>query len=236
MNDLSKCLVLVPYQDRIVPQTDEVLRELERRGVRMWRQPYCSAIDYCRSWMASDALHAGNESILFVDSDIEFRPDDAIRTLLRPEPIVVAAYAQKTRSPDGVLKVNCKFAADIEAQVTFGEGGGDYTALACGAGFMRITADALRHMVDVLDMPQCNGKKVYPFFLPSVICEPGSDWTYQGEDYSFCWRARKAGLTILCDTRVYLKHHGDYGYSWDDLSIKAPFHHPTRTILCRPGT
>jgi hypothetical protein len=54
--------------------------------VRVVRRAGCSAIDTSRNEMLSDALHDGAESMLFIDSDIGFEAQDALRLLARPEP------------------------------------------------------------------------------------------------------------------------------------------------------
>ena len=51
------------------------------------RRPGCSAIDVARNEMASEALHDGAESVLFIYSDIGFEPADALRVLGRSEPV-----------------------------------------------------------------------------------------------------------------------------------------------------
>ena len=61
------------------------------------RRGGCSAIDVARNEMLSDALHDGAESMLFIDSDIGFEAADALHLLARPEPVVSAVYAKKSR-------------------------------------------------------------------------------------------------------------------------------------------
>ncbi len=91
----AKSVVLVPYLNVIEPECEDSLRKLEAEGVRIVRSGGNSAIDVARNRLASEALHDGAESILFVDSDIGFDPIDALRLLARPEPVVSGVYAKK---------------------------------------------------------------------------------------------------------------------------------------------
>ncbi len=87
---------------------------LEVAGVLVVRKPGCSAIDVARSELASEALHDGAESILFVDSDITFDSADALRILARKEPVVAGVYAKKNQR-----ELACIFADGI-TNVVFG--------------------------------------------------------------------------------------------------------------------
>ena len=62
-----------------------------RAGVALSRFSL-SAIDLLRSAMLSHALREGYDSMLFIDADIGFDPDDALRLLARPEPVVAGIY------------------------------------------------------------------------------------------------------------------------------------------------
>ena len=76
--DLSagRCVVLVPFQGRIVSQCQSALLELERRGYVVRRVEGYSAIDQARNQIASDALADGFQETLWIDSDVGFDPDD----------------------------------------------------------------------------------------------------------------------------------------------------------------
>jgi hypothetical protein len=44
------------------------------------------------------------------------------------------------------------------------------------------------------------------------------EWSYLGEDYAFCERARQAGIPIIVDTRIRLFHLGDYPFGWEEIA------------------
>jgi hypothetical protein len=53
------------------------------------------------------------------------------------------------------------------------------------------------------------------FFQPLVRAIDDGYW-YLAEDYSFCHRAREAGLRIFADTSIRLWHIGASHYGWED--------------------
>jgi hypothetical protein len=111
---------------------------MEQAGVRVERRSGCSAIDHARNVMASDALHNGFDSILFIDSDIGCDPRDALRILARPEPVIAGIYAKKWQR-----ELSSRFAEGIN-EVVFGPmAEGLYPLQYAAAGFLRIRTAAL---------------------------------------------------------------------------------------------
>src|SRR5690348_15243644 len=95
-------------------QCEEGLRGQEAAGVQVRREPGSSGIDVARNEMFSDALHDGFESLMFIDSDLGFESADALRMLLRPEPVIAGIYAKK-----GPRETASSFAEGVK-QVVFG--------------------------------------------------------------------------------------------------------------------
>lgn len=209
----SRYVALVPYLHHIEDGCERQLRQLELAGVEVCRLPGCSAIDFCRSQLLSVAMLEGKEAVLFIDSDIVFNVEDALRILARPEPIVAGIYAQKK-----IGKLNANF-GDNETPVRFGKGGGDRELHHVGAGFLRITADACKTIVEHHDLPCCTAgagsSPVFPFFLP-MVKRVGEEHRYFGEDFAFCERAREAGLKVIGDTTIRLFHLGTWPFSWEE--------------------
>lgn len=216
--DPSKVIALVPYQDRIDPDTNEALFNLQRLGVSVWRNPGCSAIDFARNQMLSKVYLDGMESIIFIDSDIGFSPVDAEYLLKRPEPVVAGLYCQKgTRRlaanlPDWITDIPC------------GERGVDILANGVGAGFLRIRREAITAMLDALDLPACthHGDRLWPFFLPLVKRLDDGTHSYEGEDFAFCTRCREAGIPVILDTRPVLYHWGRWAYGVANILSSTP--------------
>jgi glycosyltransferase involved in cell wall biosynthesis len=210
----TKAVVLVPHLNGIEWECERGLRGLEQSGVQVVRREGSSAIDVARNTLASEALHAGAESIMFIDSDIGFNPLDALRLLARPEPVVGGVYAKKSR------RAMASVFADGMPEIRFGRSAfGLYPLRYAATGFLRIRTDVLRRMIDELNLPLCNtrwGRGLWPFFQPSVVSEESGDYHYLGEDWAFSHRLGLLGITPLADTSIRLWHYGRYGYSWED--------------------
>lgn len=219
----SRWVVLVPHRDGIDGECEEGLRDVERAGVRVVRRGGCSAIDVARNELASEALHDGAESLLFVDSDIGFHALDALRLLARPEPVVAGVYAKK-----GTRAMASTF-ADGVGEVIFGTGAFGLTPLRhAAAGFLRIRMTALRRLIDALPLPLCNtrwGRGLWPFFGPLVVPD-GEGFHYLGEDWAFSHRLALAGITPLADTSIRLWHYGRHPFGWEDVGAD-PIRHPS---------
>lgn len=213
-DDPSKCAILVPYMRHIEPECERKLRHAEDAGIGVVRLAGCSEISFCRSQMLSLALAEGKESVLFIDSDILFNVEDAIRILGRPEPIVAGLYSQKRFG-----KINANF-IDNATPVVLGEGGGDRPVRHCGAGFLRIRKEACERIVVHHGLPPCangDGPPVYPFFLPTVL-EIDGEFRYLGEDTAFLERAWEAGVPVIADTTIRLFHIGIWPYGWEEVA------------------
>ena len=213
----AKAVVLVPYLNVIEPECEESLRKLEAEGVRVVRSGGSSAIDVARNRLASQALHDGAESLLFIDSDIGFDPVDALRLLARPEPVVSGVYAKK-----GHREFASIFADGLDEVVFGAHAFGLYPLKYAATGFLRIKASVLRRMIEELKLPQCNthwGKGEWPFFQPEVVPQGEGRQHYLGEDWAFSHRLARIGVTPMADISIRLWHYGRYGYGWEDVGI-----------------
>jgi len=216
----AKAVALVPHLNGVEPECEEGLRGLERAGVRVIRRRGCSAIDLARNEMASDSLHDGFESILFIDADLGFDPRDALRLLARPEPVVSAIYAKK-----GPREVASTFAEGV-AEILFGpDSPGLYPLKYAAAGFLRVRASAFRRLIAELKLPLCNldwGRGCWPFFQPMIIEPAGGNPHYLGENWAFSHRLRQVGITPLADASIRLYHFGRHGFSWEEAGDHRP--------------
>lgn len=210
----ARSVVLVPYYAAVEKECDDGLRALGQAGVQVRRASF-SAIDLLRSVMLSQALRDGFERFLFIDADIGFDPDDALRLLARPEPVAAGIYMKKNAKD-----YSGAFAAGVD-RVVFGPAApGPYPMLYASAGFLRLRAEVLHRMVRQLEMPLCHWgpvKDIYPFFLPLCVPDGRGGTRYLTEDYSFSHRLGQIGVVPVADTTIKLYHFGRYGFSFEDL-------------------
>jgi GT2 family glycosyltransferase len=210
---MRKLVVIVPCFNGVIDvECERGLRELERRGIDVWREPGFSAIDKARSVLASRALHAGYDALMWIDADIVFRPDDVDRFHACGEPFIAGLYAKKGRR---------ELAAHLlpgTQSIQFGQRGGLFEVRYVGTGFLYAAAEVYRRME--AQLPVCDrsfdGRGFVPYFLPAVIEDRDKGAWYLSEDYAFCERARQVGCRIMVDSRVRIGHAGRYVYSWED--------------------
>jgi hypothetical protein len=208
----KKTVALVPFRDYVHPLTEDCLDQLAAAGYAVTRRMGVSAIDAARNDMAQDAVDAGFERLLFIDSDMVFKPADVAALEAHDLPIVCGAYIKKDMS--GFAH---QFA--VRENVWFGAGGQLIEARAVGMGFTMITATALAVITEKCRLKyylRHNGQIAYPWFMPTTAVIEGLR-VYRSEDYSFCDRAVKAGFKIMCDTSLILGHVGQRVYTIPDL-------------------
>ncbi len=210
----GQCTVLVPHMNGIEWECEQALRRLEADGVRVVRRGGCSAIDVARNEMLSEALHDGAESIIFIDSDVGFETQDALRLLARPEPVVAGVYAKK-----GGRALASVFAEGVNDIIFGPEAPALYPLKYAATGFLRMRAEVLRRMIEELRLPLCNThwcRGVWPFFMPMIVPHETNKLHYLAEDWAFSHRLHQIGVTPLADTSIRLWHWGRYGFSWED--------------------
>lgn len=202
-------VILVPVGQTVKPQTDDLLHALASKGWAVQMLRGSSQVDLARSTLASEALRRGFDGTLWIDSDMQFEPQDVVKLLESERPFIAAGYPAK-----GPKKMVGKFLDD--QPVVFGEGGGIIEVQYVGMGFTYVAREVYEAMIRV-GVPEAtggyDGQTVWPFFMPMVA--PCGD--YLSEDYSFCERARAVGYAPHMDTRIKIGHIGDYVYTWDDL-------------------
>ena len=216
----SQCVVLCVALGPIEHRTDEGLRELERRGYKVWRSKGFSAIDQGRNVLAADALSQGFQETLWIDPDVAFEPDGVERLRSHPLPIVAGIYPQKGRR-----SLSCHLMPGTE-KVVLGQDGGLLEILYAAAGFLLVRRAAYETIREKLQLPPCNarfGRPFWPFFQP-LVTQPESGTEQPrllAHDFAFCERARQSGLKIMADTTIRLWHLGSYPFGWEDADRTA---------------
>jgi hypothetical protein len=217
MGSPAKCVVLVPHLNVIDVETHEALHALALRGYEIRRIVGLSP-DAARSVLATKALDDGFAELLWIDSDVVFRPEDVERLRDHHLPICCGVYPKK-----GPTEFACSFLPGT-AQIPFGKQGVLTEIEYAGFGFILTRREVFERIQLESSLPRCgqrSGSPMIPFFLPMVI-EEKTDHRYLAEDYAFCERARRCGFKIMADTTIRLIHAGRYGYSWDDIAKKMP--------------
>ena len=242
----SACVVLVPVGHHIEPQTEIALRELERRGYNVWRSYGCSAIDFARSRLATQAMAQGFAETLWIDSDIVFDPNevDRLRSAtyadirmtgaeVSPEMtgqphIISGVYVKK-----GLRELALQMYAAPGETLRFGHKAPFRRAIYAPGGMLLVRRHAYERILATCGLPHCFTNEPFgldPYFMPMIIEEFGKP-IYLCEDFSFSRRARDAGLDIWVDMQMRLYHMGTYPYSWEDAGSSTERFQSYRFVL-----
>lgn len=218
----------------------DTMQALQTRGIRAEIHNVDSAeIVTSRDMMANMVLHSDQwDGLLFIDSDMGFRPELIVKLLEANAEVAAAAcprrqlnlerFAAATRDHNNMAKaiaqasdftVNFSW-ADEPAQVEIQNG--LVKAAAVGMAIALIAKSALTALVQAKiveirrDLSSGTGQPCYSFF--EIVSPKGRRL---GEDYSFCyrWTAKlKRDLLVCVDEEV--SHFGFYPYKarFADLS------------------
>ena len=168
-----------------------------------YRSPY---ISHARAEMLRKALDAGADDIVFVDHDMEWKPEDMIRLVQTPGDVVSALYRFKLEPEEYMGAI---------AQGPDGEpivrNDGCIKADWIPAGFMKITKEGVdRYMRAYPEL--CFGPK---FALWVDLFNHGAeDGLWWGEDYAFSrrWNAMGGDIWVLPDIDL-IHHDSDRAYA-----------------------
>ena len=148
------------------------------------------------------------EYLMFLDADIEFKPEDVATLYQMEKDVAVGVYRMK--KPDSMFAawVKGKLVTDLD----------QFTSPVCvdyaGTGFMMIHRSVFERLKKYGDgYPPLHhyensfGRKEYGFFM----CPVEND-TLLSEDYYFCKRCGERGIDIWMDPNIKLTHWGTTGY------------------------
>ena len=164
-----------------------------------------SLVQRARNGMAATFLWETDfERLMFIDSDIEFSPEDVAKLWNLDEDVTVGIYAMKKPGKDVYAGWKDGKLLDISELNDIDEL--DYA----GTGFMMIKRRVFKEMYDAWPErrhEEGNTTNAFSWFDCRV-----EDGIYLSEDYAFCKDWRSLGGKIWVDTSIKLKHYGMYPY------------------------
>jgi hypothetical protein len=190
----------------------------------------------CSFFMASDATH-----LLFIDGDIEWKPEDILRLISCNKGVSVGAYPLKMlpQEKDGGKQRYVVNPAKGAKPSIISERQTVYPVLNSGTGFMCINRKVIKklqeahpdlHYTTDIDRGLLNSKSasvdtiskcrenLYSLFDTSHNIEDNNH--YLSEDYTFCKRWSDIGGNIWLDPEISLTHHGRLGFRPDTTELK----------------
>lgn len=145
-----------------------------------------------REHIVKQAIEGRATHILFIDSDMFFEADSAMRLLERDKDIIGVPYNLHSIDPTSTLKDTDENGVKLWEQ----QENGLLKCAAVGTGFLLIKTSVFEKLKE-------------PWFFWETD-EKGNVVT--GEDSWFCRLARQAGFEIFADTTVKVGHIGDFIY------------------------
>jgi hypothetical protein len=168
-------------------------------------------VGLARDHLFSRAYNAHCDDALFIDSDMAWDPEDALRMLSAPADFVGAIYRSKKDDVHLMFKKvdNPEFRGTL-AEVDF-----------VGFGFVRMTKRAVRKLWNACEVQYENtGGTLKELFVQTV-----AKGQYVGEDVSACQKWRGLGEKIYIDLTFRASHWGNKMYDvpeYEELMASGP--------------
>jgi len=169
-----------------------------------------SLVQRARNNCVTTFLETRFERLLFIDSDIEFEPEDVQKLWNMNCDVAVGCYAMKRKDQPVTAWKN----GDL---VNLSELDGITEIDYAGTGFMMIKKDVFIDMIDEYPFKRhyegsptdniSDARESFSWFDPRVEGD-----VYLSEDYSFCLDFRKMGGKIMLDPSIRLIHWGRWGF------------------------
>jgi hypothetical protein len=173
----------------------------------------CSVVSRARNLLAQDMLESDCTDLIFIDSDINFEPEDVLRLMAwtsDPKKGIVAGVP-RTRSEDVVYIATLDH--DDNNQLTM-NGMGLVRAKRVATAFMMVRREVFETLEREHPEWQYRDTKA-DRSLTCMFDFMKTDEGYIGEDFLFCDRARAHGYEVWVDPTIKLGHMGVQEYLGD---------------------
>ena len=170
----------------------------------------CSVVSRARNLLAKDFLDSPCTDLIFIDSDINFEPDDIFRLMAwatDPKKGIIAGVP-RTRKEQKVYIATLDYDENNELTMN---GMGLVRANRVATAFMLVQRSVFEQMAAAhpeWQYKDVNSDKVLTALFDFELTEEG----YIGEDYLFCDRARELGFEVWVDPTIKLGHMGVQEY------------------------
>jgi hypothetical protein len=170
----------------------------------------CSVISSARNILVDEFMKSDCDSLMFIDSDISFDPNDIFRLLAwtQTKSIVGGVYSVKTVPPLYYMTLD-----DRDGNVIIDDIG-LVKAKSIGTGFMMIKRDVIQELIRCHPEWEYHDRK-RDQKLVSIFDFKSTPEGYYGEDILFCDRARAHGFEVWIDPMIKLGHFGMHEFKAD---------------------
>jgi FkbM family methyltransferase len=182
-----------------------------------------------RNLLTADFLDSACDTLLWIDSDLCYTPDQVTRILAHPEELVGGIYPKKKLGPAewvvNTLEPCPSVRPDGLQQVRF-----------IGTGFLRIRRSVFERMLDrhrdeiAYHLDGHPDTIQYDLWPVGVYRYPDGFTRYLSEDWYFCQRWLDLGGSVWADLQIQLPHIGSCVYpaltGQSGNNREGPLHHP----------
>jgi hypothetical protein len=172
----------------------------------------CSVISRARNLLAYDFLKSPCTDLLFIDSDINFTPDDVYRLMAWGTNHGIVAGVPTARKGDKVYIATLDKTDDNEVIMN---SMGLVRATRVATAFMLIQRRVFETLQAAHPEWQHPEDKLDGNILTAFFDFKTTPAGYVGEDFLFCDRAREAGFEVWIDPTIKLGHMGITEYMGD---------------------
>lgn len=201
-----KTLIGIPCMSMVHTKFMASLLGLRRTGDIHFDIKPCSLVSDARNEISIDAITNHADRVLMIDSDMSFKPDMMERMSARIDegcdmvcgiffkratptlPVIYKRLDPPSEDAEGKIHANIIPFTDYPRDTLFEVAG-------CGFGAVMMTTELLKAVWESYKEPA---------FHQYVWC---------GEDMTFCYKARKMGRKIWCDSSIKVGHIGDAEYN-----------------------
>ena len=207
--------IAMPCYDSVKIQTMtsmcKLIADLTKAGIKVdmntLKSPY---ISYARNILTARFMQTDKDYLLFIDSDVEFEPECALRMVVANKDIVCTPYRVKmekvrytTTVPDNE---NVKVLPGGLVEITKGPSG---MMLIHRRVFETLSTNRPDLEIDAHQHQDLFPKDLKIFSFWDCTFHKGK-WT--GDDIAFCNLATANGFKLYANIESTMIHHGSYGY------------------------
>ena len=189
----------------------------------------CSVVSRARNLLAKDFLESNCTDLIFIDSDINFEPEDVLRLMAwtsEPKKGIVAGVP-RVRGEERVYIALLDYDENNELTMN---GMGLVRAKRVATAFMMVRRDVFETLVEAHPEWTYHDKKT-DRMLPALFDFKLTEEGYMGEDFLFCDRSREVGFEVWIDPTIKLGHMGVQEYLGDFGSdVLYPMVVPTQKV------
>ena len=189
----------------------------------------CSVVSRARNLLTKDFLESKCTDLIFIDSDINFEPEDVFRLMAwttDPKKGIVAGVP-RIRGEERVYITALEY--DDNQELTMNSMG-LVRGMRVATAFMMVRRDVFETLVEAHPEWTYYDKKS-DRMLPAIFDFKLTEEGYMGEDFLFCDRAREVGFEVWIDPTIKLGHMGVQEFLGDfGKDVLYPMIVPTQKV------